>query len=395
MRSTELALEPEGSRSIARENFRLGLVVLFAIEFVRGAFLVSYLPLVGAGRLHFAATVVGLAVSIHYLADSAVKLLVGFALERMSARLALALGAALTAAGIGLAAHAGSPGELYAAMAATGVGTSPVWLVCVGLIDNKKRAEQMGTLYLIWMAGLGLGPVLINFVLDAAESLGFAILIGMLAAGGFAALRMPAAAASAPPSGIRQQAAEARERIRRMGPLLAVTVLQTLAGSMLVPLLTPFTAVHFGWSHGMLSTVMVTGGACAVGLLVPMGKAIDRFGGRRFLVGGSAVFAAALAAVPGISRFWQAELAAVLLGVAYAALLPAWNAELARHLPEQACGTGWGLISTIEGAGVMAGPAAGGWLADRFRDTVPFFVCSLIFAAISVFFLLGRGRRSD
>ncbi|MBB6733735.1 MFS transporter [Cohnella zeiphila] len=395
MQPSELAIAAKRDRPVSAEGFTLSLLLLFAFEFVRGAFLVSYLPGIGHDRLHLSAAVIGLAVSIHYLADSALKLIAGYVLERVPARFTLFGGAVLMAAGFGLASHSSSPGLLYAAMAAAGIGSSPVWLVGVSRLDKDKRAEQMGILYLCWMGGLGLGPVLINFALDAGYSLSLALLMGLTAIAGFAALRLPQGAkASFDRLDFREQAALLKERARRMGPLMAVMILQSLSGSMLVPLLTPFATAHFGWSHAALSAVMITGGACAVGLLIPMGKLTDRIGGKRFLIVGCGLFAAAVAAVPSAGRLVQAAVLAAVLGASYAAFLPAWNAELAKHVPDQAQGTGWGLISTIEGAGAMAGPVLGGWVAQRFGDAVPFYICGAVFALLSVYFLSSCGLKA-
>ncbi|WP_051318477.1 MFS transporter [Cohnella thermotolerans] len=396
MRPTELSIRSARRRTGVRDGFWIRLSILFAIEFVRGAFVVSFMPSYAGDRLQFSLSAIGAAVSVHYLADSVCKLAIGYALDRLPARLVLVAGWMLTAAGLGLFVEARDPWALYAASAMIGIGGSPMWLVSIAQVGKARRAERMGTLYLFWMAGLGLGPVMINFALDRGYSFAFAILLGVTAVACFVSLLVrtnPAAEAAASPTW-KEQGKELVGRIRRMGVLFVIILVQTTAGSMLMPLLSPFAAHHFGFSHSQLSAVLVTGGAAAVGLMIPMGKLTDAHGGRTFLIGGFGLFALALFGIVHAQTFLQAELLAIVLGGAYAALLPAWNAMLADHVPEQSQGTGWGLISAIEGAGVMAGPVLGGWLAERYGDTVPFLLCAFLFASLFGYFLLFRRRET-
>jgi sugar phosphate permease len=67
-------------------------VILFVVEFVRGAFLISYLPSYAMDRLHLSITMVGIAVSVHYLADSVVKYVVGYLLDRIQQKIIMQSG---------------------------------------------------------------------------------------------------------------------------------------------------------------------------------------------------------------------------------------------------------------------------------------------------------------
>ncbi|SCW82621.1 hypothetical protein SAMN04487970_105833 [Paenibacillus tianmuensis] len=89
-------------RKIAMDKDVLPLaLILFLVEFVRGAYLVSFLPTYATGILGLTVAVISAAVF--------------------------------------------------------GIGVSPVWLVCLSKIKEENRASQMGILYTIWLVRLGSG----------------------------------------------------------------------------------------------------------------------------------------------------------------------------------------------------------------------------------------------
>ncbi|MFC5648543.1 MFS transporter [Paenibacillus solisilvae] len=365
--------------------------ILFIIEFVRGAFLVSYLPSYASEQLHFSLSVIGLAVSVHYLMDNAVKVFAGYLIDRFSTRIVLFTGILLSIISIMLVVHAQSEWEILTATALLGIGGSPVWLVCLSGVQEECRASQMSMLYLFWMCGLGLGPVVMNFLMDVDDQVVFNILIGMLCACGLLALT----AKSARRSGISKLSLAAQlkmlwERIAKTGFLLPSMILQTTAGGLLVPLLSPFATQHIGLSHSELSISLIAGGVSALLILVPAGKWIDRLGGKWFLIGGFGIFALTVFMLTFSNTFIETVFLSMILGASYASLLPAWNAYLSRYVPQDSVGAGWGLISTIEGIGVVAGPALGGWMAERVSASFPFWMAAVIFAGIACYYLFSR-----
>lgn len=371
-------------------------IVLFLIEFVRGAFLVAYLPGYAVDHLGISGTAVGLAVSVHYLADSAVKCVVGYILDKISQKLVLTGGLLLCVISLCVMNSTHSAGLLLLASALLGLGGSPVWLACLGRIDSARRGEQMAILYLFWMAGLGLGPVVINFLMDYGYREAFAAMLAMAVAGTVMTALAPTRASekAAFTLGLGEQAQELMQRIKAMGFLLPGMVVQTLAGGLLVPVLSRFASETIGLSHSQLSVIMISGGTAAGIGLIPMGRVSDRIGSRWILIGGFGTFAAALFAVSFARTFGQAEWLACILGLSYATLLPAWNALLASYVPESSKGVGWGMVSTMEGIGVILGPLAGGWLADRYSLSLPFRICAALFAVIAVVYFRSPLKKS-
>src|SRR5690606_16144057 len=79
---------------------------------------------------------------------------------------------------------------------------------------------------------------------------------------------------------------------------------------------------------------------------------------------------------------------AVVLGIAYSTMLPAWNALLSYYVPENQEGVGWGLLNTVEGIGIALGPSIGGALGSLYAVALPIEIAAFIFLFIGLFYLL-------
>src|SRR3954453_18276446 len=99
-------------------------------------------------------------------------------------------------------------------------------------------------------------------------------------------------------------------------------------------------------------------------LLVPMGRAADRLGRRRFFVGGLLLFvaaSAACAAAPGVEALVAAR---VIQAIGAAAILPTSLAILVAQLPVEKRPAAIGLWAAIGGVAAPAGPPLGGLLVQ-------------------------------
>jgi MFS family permease len=369
--------------------FRTLCLQLFLIEWVRGAILIVLIPALAISRPAFSLSVIGMAVSLHYLIDALIKGWVGYLLDR-SPRLVLHAGYALSAAGVGLMAIAHHPSVLIMASCLLGAGLSPVWLICLGRVEETNRAAQMGVLYVYWLAGLGSGPVLIGYAMDLGNVFGFLMVSAFVAVGWILATmtKIPVNSFSRGSVPLKQQLAELWHRVRKARVLLPGMLLQTTAAGILVPVLSAFLTNYLALSHSQFSIVMMAGGASAVIALIPMGKLFDAIGGKWFLVIGFSVFSGGLYLLTYVESFSQVAGLAILMGIAYAALLPAWNAMMARYVPEDSKGMNWGIFSTVEGLGVVVGPLIGSWLASGGHITFPFLISSGLFGLIGLIYLI-------
>jgi MFS family permease len=364
-------------------------IILLLLEFVRGAFLISFYPAYAVDQLGFSLSIVGAIVSVHFLADNMFKCFMGYFLDRFSVRLVVNIGLFVSFAGMFVLMSAHSLWVLLVASALLGIGGSPVWLVCMSQVEEGKRASQMGIIYIFWLTGLGSGPIVINFLIEFNYFASFMLLVVLWALGWVLAWRMDRRQTNQfnliP---FKMQWMLLKRRMKNMRFLIPGMVLQTTAAGMLVPVLSSFATGHMKLSHSEYSFVLIAGGICAALALIPMGKLSDVQGGKWFLVCGCGIFAFALSSLTSVSSFIPALLIAGILGISYAAILPSWNALLAHYVPEDQKGLSWGLFSTIEGIGVVVGPVFGGWIADRYNDSAVFIGSAVIFLIICIVYLI-------
>jgi MFS family permease len=368
---------------------RLISVILFIVEFVRGAVLVSLLPIYGSKTLGLAPDVIGAAISAHYITDTILKMAIGYLLDRFSIRLVVQVGLLVSLAGVYMLQFAELPWMFIGAAALYGIGMSPIWIVCLTKVSEQQRATQMGFLYTIWLVGLGSGPIVCNILLDYSTSFTYKLLVTMSVLACLLTLFMRKGKAVTPDRmPLREQFTILKDRLSHMKLLLPGMILQTTGASMLIPILPSFADKELGLSGTQYSILLTAGGICAVAGLIPMGKLSDKLGGQKwFLVAGFGVFALGLYMLASGLTFWYCLLIAIVLGVSYAAILPSWNALLASYVPPKQEGLGWGVLSTFEGIGVMIGPVAGGFIAAWNGVTAVFWISAILFGLIGLFYL--------
>jgi MFS family permease len=179
------------------------------------------------------------------------------------------------------------------------------------------------------------------------------------------------------------------ERIKAMRMILPGMIMQTAGASMLVPVLPSFAEKGLGLAGTQYSLLLTAGGVCAAAGLIPMGRLSDKLGGKHwFLIIGFAIFGIGLSLLASRLPFWYCLVIVVILGLSYAAILPAWNALLASFVPPNQEGLGWGLLATVEGIGGMVGPVAGGLIAASFSTSSVIWVSAALFGGIAFLYLL-------
>jgi MFS family permease len=164
--------------------------------------------------------------------------------------------------------------------------------------------------------------------------------------------------------------------------------LQTFAGGMLVPVLTPYARDVLHLSRAELILLLTAGPGLTVLLLITIGRQADRLGPLRIVGVGILLAPLVLWTVPACGVVWCLAPLTAALGVGYALVLPAWNAVLLERVPQQGRGTILGLIMALEGLGAALGPTAGGWIADVQGLAAPFRSAAIVFAAAAVLFHL-------
>lgn len=377
-----------------RSAFKLSTLTLFTVlfctEFVRSAFLFSFLPNFAVNESGQTVALVGLAVSLHYTADTLIKCVAGYLLDRFSLRWLLPTTFVLMLSGLAVVFFSPYAWGLVVGSVMLGMGASPIWLICLEKIRLTERAAQIGAIYTVWLACIGLGPVTINLTFDYGFEPAFRLMVALLAVGCIASFGINRTTSLRLQNvSFAEQAAGLRRRLVQLKWLLPGMVLQMTAAGLLLPILPGFAADHLGLSQPQYSLMLILGGAGAMLFLVPMGKLADRWGHKQMLFAGFVSLTVVLALLivsmppPALTMLF-----AFMLGLSYSAVLPAWNAVLSYLVPEDQKGTGWGVLSGIEGLGIMIGPVIGGWLASQYTNAAAISLSAALLAVLALFYLI-------
>ncbi|UNL96717.1 MFS transporter [Paenibacillus polymyxa] len=377
-----------------RSAFKLSTLTLFTVlfctEFVRSAFLFSFLPNFAVNESGQTVALVGLAVSLHYTADTLIKCVAGYLLDRFSLRWLLPTTFVLMLSGLAVVFFSPYAWRLVVGSVMLGMGASPIWLICLEKIRLTERAAQIGAIYTVWLACIGLGPVTINLTFDYGFEPAFRLMVALLAVGCIASFGINRTTSLRLQNvSFAEQAAGLRRRLVQLKWLLPGMVLQMTAAGLLLPILPGFAADHLGLSQPQYSLMLILGGAGAMLFLVPMGKLADRWGHKQMLFAGFVSLTVVLALLivsmppPALTMLF-----AFMLGLSYSAVLPAWNAVLSYLVPEDQKGTGWGVLSGIEGLGIMIGPVIGGWITSQYTNAAAISLSAALLAVLALFYLI-------
>ncbi|MCR4400139.1 MAG: MFS transporter [Syntrophomonadaceae bacterium] len=373
------------------------VVILGLFEFVRVALVLSLLPLFGQYVAGYSLSTIGTAVAAHYLLDNCFRVPAGWVVDRWGARWLAAGGTVLAAVGISVMYLHPSPQWFVAGAALFGLGLAPVWPAVlagvVATIPSHRVGEALSTVFAAWLVGSGLGPVVINLLLEWGYGPSFAFLLGMLVL----ALLLVLNAELPAHMGLELPPAQFfAELVRDLG---AVRVLypgmfaQTMSLGLLIPVIALFARTTFGLSPAQFSSFLVGAGVCTVLLLVPAGRLADRQGPRVPLVAGFGTAALLLVLLPLQRSLQVAFVMAALIGVCYALILPAWNGVMARVLTPEKRGTMWAFFMTVEGVGNAAGAFLSGRVWDAWGPHAPFWVSGAVLAAMAVLYAGGVVER--
>lgn len=154
----------------------------------------------------------------------------------------------------------------------------------------------------------------------------------------------------------------------------------------------PLMAYHFGRT-GMVSSSHIAlfyalaMGVDAVGALV-LGRLFDRIGFGTLVL--ATLISAGFAPLAFLGGFWGAITGAILWGIGMSAQESVMRAAVARLIPSERRGTGYGVFHTGYGFAWFAGSALMGWLYDRSVMALVAFSVVAQLAALVVFVLLAR-----
>ncbi|MCY9696231.1 MFS transporter [Paenibacillus alginolyticus] len=386
------------------------LIIMFFVEFVKGALLLTILPVYMKTTIGASTFIIGWTLAAQYIGDNVLRTPVGWIIDKLGYRTTMLTGVLLTFVSVILIATTTQYMWMILGCALLGFGTAPLWpCVITGTTEvagDEGKATIMSVVYMAWLSGVGLGPVAINFFVGENNySTGFRLLIGCMTVVVLVALMLPRKNGVLRTDGAgrtekalvstRTAAKPLWERIKTyltevrrsmsVSPLLFPAMfLQTFALGILTPILTLYAKEVLKLTSFQYSMFLIAGGAVTVIFLVPMGKLVDRLGIRPFLVAGCMLSASALLLFTFAKTMMLLYVLVAVLGAGYAFIIPSWNALIASAIPPEKRGAVWGFFLTIEGLGMIIGPIVSGKLWDVYGYHTPFLMSGLVLVALLV-----------
>jgi predicted MFS family arabinose efflux permease len=371
--------------------------MLFFVELTRGAFFFTFLPLFGTENLGLRVTTTGFAISVHYLAETVCKPFAGSYYDRWGCAV-LPAGMLISVLALAAIRLNPSPMVIIAACAIFGLGISPLWpgvITEVAPVNAPDRSLKIGMVFSTWLAGTGSGMIGINFLMAYNYNFSFNIIVAILtlalflaAAFSYKSTRPALSQEEYIIAGIKKTLQQFSQNTAVTNILLPGMFLQTLAAGLLIPILPVFARTNMGLNYDQYGLLLLAGGAAAIISLVPMGKIADKINLKFVLSAGFILTAASIGLLSQVGSKDNALYLVILLGVSYAAVLPAWNSLMAKAIPPERQATGWGVFATVEGMGIAIGPALGGmagrWLGIEFT----ILITTALLLGMSVFYLL-------
>jgi DHA1 family multidrug resistance protein-like MFS transporter len=387
------------------------LIIMFVVEFVKGALLLTVLPVYMTTSLGASAFVIGWTLAAQYIGDNVLRTPVGWIIDRLGYRVTMLTGVLLTFLSVIIMAISTQYVWMIVGCALLGFGTAPLWpCVITGTTEvagDEGKATIMSVVYMAWLSGVGLGPVVINFFVGENNyAFAFKLLIGCMTVVVLVALMLPrkqkvdktARGLAEEQVAIKLHQAQKPTWLHRVSTYLSevrksmsisplmfpAMFAQTFALGILTPILTLYAKEVLMLSSLQYSLFLVAGGAVTVIFLVPMGKMVDRIGIRPFLLIGFTLSAAALLLFTYVKSMSMLYILVALLGVGYAFIIPSWNALIASAIPPEKRGAVWGFFLTIEGFGMIVGPIVSGKLWDVYGYHAPFLTSGSVLILLLV-----------
>jgi multidrug resistance protein len=320
-------------------------------------------------KLGASPTTIGLLFASFGVTLLSVSIPMGAASDRIGRKRPLVAGLAGLAVATLLFAFSNSLPGLFAARLAQGAADAVAWVVGLALLADVYEPSERGWATGIVMSGSSfafmIGPSLGGWLYEIGGiRLPFIIVAVMAATAGIGAARLtlPDRQAEAEPIPVASIV-----RLPAVGACAAAVVVAAATISMLEPVLA-LQLESLGVNPGRVGIVFGVAALASAGLHPVAGRLADRFGARRLTLWGLVILAAAL---PILGLTWSFESAIVFYVIQAAAMAlviapsVAYMGDAVSAAGIGSFGVAYGLYNVAWGAGLLGGPALGGFLFER------------------------------
>ncbi len=383
-----------------RLKYVLPLLSLLALtEFVRTGFYAAFLPVYGTHHLGLNLALIGLAMALHYGADSFSKSVGGYLAEHLGLGRMVLLGALVGLVVVFGVVYLHSAWLLLLLAMVHGVSLSPLWPGVMTLANSSARpgeeSRAIGFANMAVNPFIGVGFLAISFLVHPTLSVGHEPLAWLILLGLQAVIALLAVSQwKLGGHQLRHSGRSTQEAYRwtQLMPLVPAALVQTLAITLLGPVINLFSAA-VGLSTLQLAAMVLLGGLTAYGFLNLSGRLADRYNPRWVLVCGLVLVSLAFSALAALPRLHWYYPIAILAGLGYSAIVPGWGGLVAKSLPKANRAATWGALMTVESLGTASGSLVGGFAWTTWGIRSPFVIAaSLLFLAALFYLVTSRSR---
>ena len=370
-----------------------GLVCLYAlVTMLAWSALFPVLPLYVRGPLEGGDFAVGVVMSGALLAAALVQPVLGRFADRRGRRLLLVGGPILFASAVAMFPLAESQAALFGLRAAAGLGDAAFMVGAVTLVSDIAPEGRRGEAYSIFSlaiwAGMGLGPVVGDFVLRAADfDTVWLVCAGFSIAGAVTALFLPETRAASSPS------RSGLSFFNRHAAIPGVVLILEMIGFSAFLVYTPLYARELGMQGAGLVLLV---NATVLVLMRVFGRRLpDRLGARGAASAGL-LFAVLGLAIPATFALPVAlYIGAASFGVGHALLYPALFMLAVDRAPASERSAALGSLKACEAIGFAVGASTLGLVASLAGYGGAFAIAAVAtLAGLAPLWLLRQRRRS-
>lgn len=373
------------------KNFIIMLLILFLMEFARGMYILGYLSMLPTAT-SVAVGITSLAVSVHFISDAVTNFVIGFILKRLGTKVVLTLGFLLAFGSLFLVIWFPThPAVLILSAILLGVAVSPIWVIMLASVDDRQRGKQMGYVYFAWLLGLLVGWIGMNLVFKFSPTR-FTFLMALVVLLAwimyyFVKIRLT----NYDTRPVKAQLVQIVDVMKRHLILFPGILLQGTAISALLPILPTYAKQTVSVSTVEYTLTLIIGGiGCTISMLF-LSKMIDN-NSRQFMhsivFGGFVLYMILIFSLTLITNIYIVWGLALIIGLMYGVLLPAWNTFMAGYINPKEQEETWGVFNSVQGFGAMLGPLPGGLIAQFTGSEINTFYFS---AAVYLFLALFYG----
>ncbi|HEV3215409.1 MAG TPA: MFS transporter [Vicinamibacterales bacterium] len=259
---------------------------------------------------------------------------------------------------------------LFFARMLQGAADAVTWVVGYALIADLYAEDERGGAMGLSMAGSTLGIIVGPLVGGWLYELG-GIRLPFLVVAALAVLDLVVFAIVTPATAIHSVATTSMWRVLTLRPIAVCALLVVAAaatGAMLEPVIPLTFESRLGLSPAEIGTLFGIAAIASSAMHPIYGRLSDRWGGRRLMMAGLVGFALMLPVMNLATGFRSAAMVIVPTWMAFGMVVTpslAYFAQLASDAGVKAYGVVYGVYNVAWAVGLMAGPAAGGFVLER------------------------------